>query len=168
MKSQARLLLSRMMSKDGLPGVVAFLIGGILLLAAMSVGVDVRIEEKVLTPTPDYMDSDLAYCLMEFNPISGQPSRTDLSKFVVLGPPTIIEPTGEIANDPYAETSKYYAVSHEWLPAGVVEVHWNLYTEQYPGCVLPSEWFGIYGTPYVAPTPYLLPEEIANGGTPVS
>lgn len=132
--------------------IIIALIAGIFT-ASMFVSSQDEPDVKVITPTPSSMTEELRNCLISLPP-AGRLSD-------IYGPipePTIVDGGREL----------WYEIENKYLGmVGTVKVIWavNADNQPLPDCQYPPEWLGaLFGYP----TPYLLPDEVRNGGTPVS
>ncbi len=107
-------------------------------------------DVKVITPTPSYATDDLWSCLMQIGLL-------DRNNLRVEGPP---DQSGLLF------VYRVYNASREETRAVSIEYGYDSTgSSVVVGCWPPIEWQRI-GVP--SATPYLLPAEVENGGTPVS
>lgn len=134
-------------------GITSFIVMIAATLVISNATVDPTV--KIVTPQPDYMTGDLRACLI------GKLGVTNLAAFAVTEPPDYAPETMlyvyRVQNTERGETR---AVSIQYGYDGTGS---SVVIECWP----PSEWQRWpMGVP--SATPYLLPSEVQNGGTPVS
>lgn len=108
---------------------------------------------KIITPPADYMTDDLRSCLI------GKLGVTNLAAFAVTEPPDHTDGLLYVYSVYNAERDETRAVSIQY---GYDSTGSSIVIECWP----PAEWQQWPDVPTV--TPYLLPQEVQNGGTPVS
>lgn len=129
--------------------IIAVIVGGSLFIAS-----DDEPQVKIITPAPDYMNDDVWACLMEIGIF-------DRNNFSSTEPP-------DHADDTLVWVYKVTnAQRHETRAVSIEYGYDSTGSSVVVNCWPPLEWQSWpMGVP--SATPYLLPAEVENGGTPVS
>lgn len=133
-------------------GITSFIVMIAATLVISNATVDPTV--KIVTPQPDYMTDDVRSCLISKLGI------TNLAAFSVSKPPDHTDGLLYVYEVTNTERDETRAVSIQYGYDGTGS---SVVIECWP----PSEWQRWpMGVP--SATPYLLPSEVQNGGTPVS
>lgn len=132
------------------------LIGSLVILLGGSLFIRTADDEpkvKVVTPAPDYMTDDVWTCIQRLG-------ISDRNDFRADTPP-------DHADDTLIWVYKVYNAARDETRAVTIEYGYDgTGSSVVVNCWPPNEWMNWPGVPSV--TPYMLPAEVENGGTPVS
>lgn len=131
------------------------ILGSLALIVVGSFFIQTQDDEpKVyVTPAPDYLTEDVWTCLQKLGVL-------DRNNFTSTEPP-------DYAEDTLIWVYKVYNVARDETRAVTIEYGYDgTGSSVVVNCWPPNEWMNWPGVPSV--TPYVLPEEVENGGTPVS